>query len=128
MTDQSVQVHQQQTTETPDLASSRRASYRRVITEMQHELSPASRLYSRLIHNRFVEALSEVIGVTIARPRPLLFGSIAILVGTAGSYALASYVGYALSGLEPIISFVVGWVFGVLYECIRVMITGNRSS
>ena len=70
------------------------------MTEIQSEMSPASRTFSKVIHNPAVEKSSEVIGNTVARPNAILSGSAAAFILTAGIYLVAKHFGYSLSGTE----------------------------
>ena len=55
---------------------------------MQSELSPASRTFSKVIHNPAVEKTSEVIGSTVARPNLIIAGALG---------AIASVIVYFIS-------------------------------
>lgn len=102
-------------------------SYKRTIKEVQSELSTGSALFSKIIHNKFVEATSDAIGNTIARPNAILSGAVAAFALTLIIYTIAKTIGYALSGFETIAAFIIGWVFGIIYDYLRVMITGKKS-
>ena len=98
---------------------------KKAMTEIQSEMSPASRTFSKVIHNPAVEKSSEVIGNTVARPNAILSGSAAAFILTAGIYLVAKHFGYSLSGTETIATFVLGWVIGLIYDYIRVLIFGK---
>jgi hypothetical protein len=103
----------------------RKAAFDKTMTEIQSEMSPASRTFSKVIHNPAVEKSSEVIGNTVARPNAILSGSAAAFILTAGIYLVAKHFGYSLSGTETIATFVLGWVIGLIYDYIRVLIFGK---
>lgn len=110
----------------PASKSNREASFKRTMNDVQHELNPSSRTFSKIIHNRAIETTSEVIGSTIARPSAIAAGSFAALVLTFALYMLAKYYGYPLSGFETIGAFVAGWILGLIYDFLKMLITGRR--
>lgn len=109
------------------IKSERAASYKRTMAHVQSEMSAPSRAFSRVIHNKAVEKASDVAGATIARPNAILAGSIFAFVFTLATYLIAKHYGYQLSGFETIGSFALGWVVGLLFDYLRVMITGKHS-
>ena len=109
----------------PTSKQERKAAFDKTMTEIQSEMSPASRTFSKVIHNPAVEKSSEVIGNTVARPNAILSGSAAAFILTAGIYLVAKHFGYSLSGTETIATFVLGWVIGLIYDYIRVIIFGK---
>ncbi len=102
-------------------------SYKRTMTQVQTEMSVPSRAFSKIIHVKPVEKTSEVVGSTIARPNAILAGSFMAFVFTLVIFLIARYYGYPLSGAETIAGFIIGWSIGVLFDYVRVMVTGKRS-
>lgn len=102
-------------------------SFNRHMESVRHQLRAPERVFSAIIHNKVVEKTSEVVASTIARPNALLYGGISAFILVAIVYSLAKYFGYLLSGFETIGAFVIGWLLGILYDYLRVMITGKRS-
>lgn len=105
----------------------RAANFDKEMTSVRTHLTPTQRGFSKLIHNPTVEKTSEVIGSTIARPNAILAGGIVAFAAVLAVWLLAKHYGYVLSGFETIGAFIVGWVFGILYDFFRVMITGKKS-
>ncbi len=103
------------------------ASYKRTMKHVQAELSPGSRAFSKVIHAKVIETTSEVVGSTIARPNAVLAGAVSAFILTLGVYVLAKNIGYQLSGFETIGAFIVGWVIGITYDYLRLMITGKKT-
>lgn len=103
------------------------ASFKKTMTDVQTELTPSSRVFSKLIHAKAVEKTSEVVGSTIARPNAILAGSVMAFVLTLGVYVMAKTLGYRLSGFETIAAFIAGWVIGITYDYLRLIITGKKS-
>lgn len=103
------------------------ASYKKTMDQVQTELTPGSRAFSKVIHNKAVETTSELVGSTIARPNAVLAGAVSAFVLTLGVYVMAKTLGYQLSGFETIGAFIVGWVLGITYDYLRLIITGQKS-
>ena len=103
------------------------ANYKHTMKEVRKELPPASRAFSKFIHNKAVERVSDAVGSTVARPNAILTGSIAAFVFTLGIFLLARYYGYPLSGTETIAAFALGWMVGLLADYLRLEFTGGKS-
>ena len=104
----------------------RNNSYTKTIKQVQSELPAGSRLFSKITHNKFIEKTSDVVGSTIARPNAMLSGAVAAFILTLLTYTIAKTVGYALSGFETIAAFLIGWVIGIIYDYLRVLVTGKK--
>jgi len=101
-------------------------SFKKQIGHVQADLPIISRSFSKIIHNPFIEKTSEIAGSTIARPNALLSGSIFSFGLTLAVYWIAKDIGYALSGFETILAFIVGWTLGIVYDYIRLILTGKK--
>ncbi len=95
------------------------------MAQAQSHMSPAGRVFSKFIHLRPVEVVSDIASSTIARPNALLSGSIAAFGFVTILYFTAKYYGFSLSGFETIGAFVLGWIIGILYDYFAVMIRGR---
>lgn len=105
----------------------RASAYNAVMEEVRSHMSPASRTFSKVIHAPAVEKTSDVVGGTIARPNAILAGGVSAFLISLIVYLVARYYGYPLSGTEAIAAFGFGWVLGVVFDFLRLMITGKRS-
>lgn len=103
------------------------ASFKAHMKRVQNELPPASRTFSKVIHNKAVERVSDAVGATVARPNAILSGAIFAFVLVLAVYIVAKTLGYPLSGFETIGAFIVGWVIGIIYDYIKALITGHSS-
>lgn len=103
----------------------RKQAYNAIMTDARSQMSAPSRAFSKLIHNRAVEKTSEFVGSTVARPNAILAGSVSAFIIVLGVYLIAHFFGYPLSGAETILAFILGWIAGVIYDFLRVMITGK---
>lgn len=106
--------------------TAKNASFKRHMKDVQKELPPITRTFSKFIHNKAVEKTSEALGSTIARPNAILSGSVAAFVLTLGVYLVAKTIGYSLSGSETIVAFIIGWTLGIVYDYVRVIVTGKK--
>ena len=107
--------------------SKAKASYKKTMNEAQAHMKPAERTFSKVIHNPVVEKTSEAVGATVARPNAILAGSVTAFLFTLVLYVFAKYYGYPLKGSETIAAFILGWVVGLLFDYLRVMITGKKA-
>ncbi len=103
------------------------ASFNKHMKQVQAELPPVQRAFSKFIHSPAVEKTSEFIGSTIARPNAILAGSITAFVLVLATYLIAKTFGYPLSGFETIAAFIFGWIIGMMYDYIRLLVTGKKS-
>jgi hypothetical protein len=93
-------------------------NYAHTLTSLQHRLKPAARTFSKVIHAPIVERTSDALENTVARPSVAAgAGWTAFIVG-AIFYFTARHYGWALSGSEMILSFIVGGLLGLLIEFI----------
>lgn len=106
--------------------SEREASFTATMQEVRTHMSPASRTFSKVIHNKTVEKVSDVAGSTVARPNAILSGAILAFALTLGVYLVAKNMGYPLSGFETIGAFALGWVVGLTFDFLKVMVTGRK--
>lgn len=105
----------------------REASYKHHMKQLQSELSPSQRAFSKFIHNPVVEKTSDAVGSTIARPNAMLSGAVVAFILVLAVYVVSKFYGYTLSGFETIGAFIAGWLLGILYDFFKVMITGKKA-
>lgn len=101
-------------------------AYKKTMAAIRKDMSAPSRAFSAFIHGPFVERSSEVLGSSLARPNAVLAGSVAALILVSGVYVIARTFGYQLSGFETIGAFVIGWLLGIVFDYLKVMISGKR--
>lgn len=106
----------------------RQTSYDNTMKQIRSEMSTPARTFSKVIHSPVAEKTSDFIGATVARPNAILSGSVFALFATLGIYVTAKYYGYPLSGFETISAFILGWVVGVIYDYLQLMIRGGKNS
>lgn len=104
----------------------RDASFQQRMKGVQKEMSAPERAFSKFIHSKPVEKVSEAVGSTVARPNAILSGAVIAFIAVLAVYLTAKYFGYPLSGFETIGAFIIGWIIGLLYDFFKVMVTGKR--
>lgn len=88
----------------------------RTLSRVRRRLSKPERTLSKVVHQKTVEAVSDVTGKTIARPSGILVGSICAFIGSLIAYLVARRVGGELSPSIGIIFFAGGFVVGIVGE------------
>ena len=89
---------------------------KQALKNIRRELSPAGRIFSKAIHQPIVDAVSETAGKTIARPTGLLSGGMFSLISSIAVFGAAKYYGYEYNFFIGIISFIGGFITGLLIE------------
>lgn len=102
------------------------ASYWQTVHAMQRRLKPASRKFSKFIHNPSVEGASEIVGKTVLRPSVALGATSTALIVGAFFYLTAHRYGFVLSGSEFIVSMLVGGILGAILEFSAKTIRGKK--
>lgn len=110
----------------PISKAERNISYKATMKEIQTHMSPTERAFSKFIHNKAVDSVSEALGNTVARPNAILSGAVAAFLFSLATLLVAKHYGYRLSGFEAIGAFIAGWLIGILYDFLKVMITGKK--
>ena len=95
-------------------------NFDRSMANIRKDMKPASRAFSKVIHNKVVEKTSDVIASTVARPNLIIAGGLGTLILCSAVYLIAKQYGYVLSGFEAIGTFILGWVIGAIIEFARV--------
>lgn len=94
------------------------STYSKNLLNVQSQLNPIERLFSKIIHISILEHLLDFLTRYILGPIPIIlggiFGVLSILV-----YLIANLYGYALAGSEVICAFAAGWLFGLIFIYIR---------
>lgn len=103
-------------------------SYKEELSKVQDNLKGPSRVFSKFIHNKSIEQISEVGAKTIARPSGLLGGSIVTFIGSLAVFWMAKYNGFHYNYSVMIILFVGGFIIGSIMELIVWSFKKSRSS
>lgn len=116
------------TTKSQRLSGNRKSArnYETTMAELTRSMPFHTRLFSRLIHQKAISGASDTLGSTLTRPNALLSGGIFSFGLTLAVYVLAKNLGYGLSGFESIATFMLGWTLGLVYDFLKLMITGKH--
>ncbi len=91
-------------------------SFKKTMSHARQKLPKSERTFSKLIHNKKVEAVSEVSSKTIARPSGILGGGIFALTGSILLLYMAKHYGFEYNFIVFILFFVGGFFIGSLVE------------
>jgi hypothetical protein len=105
----------------------REESFEATMKQIRSEMGAPARTFSKVIHNKTVERVSDAVGNTLARPNAVLAGSTAATFLTLFVFLIAKQYGYRLSGFETIGTFFVGWALGLIYDYARLMFSTRQN-
>lgn len=98
-------------------------SFNKTINHVRKKLPKSSRYFSKVIHNKKIESVSEVGAKTVARPSGILGGGIASFIGSALILYLAKHYGFEYNFFSFILLFIIGFFIGssveILYKSIK---------
>ena len=91
-------------------------TYKRALVRLQKRQPTGDRILSKIIHHGAVDAASDAIGKTVARPSGLIGGGLAALIGTSILLFTARYYGFRFNYLVFFACFTFGLLAGQLVE------------
>lgn len=94
----------------------KKLAFKQTMKHTQAELKPASRVFSKVIHQPVIEKASDIAAKTVFRPSITLGAALGAFLGGTMFYGFARYYGFDLSGTEFIFSAIVGAVVGLVWE------------
>jgi Fe2+ transport system protein B len=101
-------------------------SFDKTIKHIRKKLPKNEKAFSKVIHNKKIEAASEIGAKTVARPSGILGGGIAALLGSLFLLVMAKYYGFEYNFFAFILLFVSGFFIGSAIE-ILIRSTSRRS-
>lgn len=105
----------------------KRDAYNKTIRKIHSQLAPAERSFSKLIHHRAVEPVSEIGAKTIARPSGILGGGIIALIGSSVVLFMAKHYGFEYNLSIFFILLGMGFVVGLLVELVGHLLRRNKT-
>lgn len=109
--------------EEPDAANTywnsqeyRDIAFKQFMVKVRKHLSGPEKTASKLFHQPMVEKASEIGGKTIARPSGVLAGSIFSFIVSIATFYFAKRNNYDMTYSVFIVSFIGGFIFGVVAE------------
>ena len=97
-------------------------AYKTGLKRLRSRLSPAKRGFSYFAQSRIIDDLSNFLGRTLARPIPLLSGSVVALLGTLVTVYLAKHYGYSYNYFLIVYFFIAGYLLELLVEILIILI------
>jgi uncharacterized integral membrane protein len=101
-------------------------TYNETLTSLQNRMSPASKAFSKLIHNPAVERTSAILESTIMRPSVVMGTTWTALIVGVIFYVTARVYGFKLSGSEMLLALLGGAVLGLVLEGIWMFFTRKQ--
>jgi len=93
-------------------------AYDRSMERVRSTLPKPARAFSKLIHTPAVDAVSEGVGKTMARPSGILGGGVAALIGSLILVYVTRHYGFTYNYLLFILLYIGGYCFGLVIELI----------
>lgn len=100
----------------PKTKQERDTVYKTEMKQVQAQLSPTARTFSKVIHNSAVEKVSDAAERTVMRPSALIGGATLGLILGAVVYFIARANNYLLGNLEIVALFLIGAAVGIVVE------------
>ncbi|NTW61121.1 hypothetical protein HGB24_00320 [Candidatus Saccharibacteria bacterium] len=100
-------------------------SYIKTLSLIRKQMNPTDKLMSQILHQPIIDNISGVVSKTIARPRPLLIGSIMAFLAAIVCMVLVSSTDYRPTGSEISLSFLIGWSLGIVIDYASFLIKGK---
>lgn len=108
--------------------SEKKQNYQKTMRYVRHHLNGRERLFSRVVHARSVEALTDIAAKTIFRPTPLLLAGLISAAATITIYVLARMNGYGIPGSGWLfVSFGFGYIIGLAIDMLRLVLMRRRA-
>lgn len=94
----------------------KRESYKSLLKHTQNKLPVLKRQFSKLIHQKQIETISNISGQTVARPSGLLGGGLGALAGSITLLYYSKYYGFRYNYAFFLITFLCGFLLGLFVE------------
>lgn len=83
---------------------------------VQKQLSKPERAFSKLIHQPAVEAVSDAVGATVARPSGLLAGGLMSVIFSLAIFYISRHYGYEYNFMVGLAGLAIGFLTGFIIE------------
>lgn len=91
-------------------------SFKKTMSHVRRKLPKSERAFSKVVHNKKVDAISEVSSKTIARPSGIFGGGIFAFAGSIFLLYMAKHYGFEYNFFVFILLFVGGFFIGSVLE------------
>lgn len=107
--------------------SQKKQNYQKTMRYVRTHLGKREQLFSRVVHLKSVETLTDLAAKTLFRPTPLLFGGAISVFVTGVIYLLAKTKGYGIPGSGwLLVSFGFGYLLGLMIDMLRLIIIRRK--
>jgi hypothetical protein len=98
----------------------KQVAYTRGMERIRSNLSAPERAFSKLVHNPAVDAVSNGVGRTLARPSGILAGALAALIGSTLLVYFSRHYGFTYNYLIFVLLYIGGYALGLVIEgCLK---------
>ncbi|OGL29623.1 hypothetical protein A3D14_01260 [Candidatus Saccharibacteria bacterium RIFCSPHIGHO2_02_FULL_47_12] len=101
-------------------------AFKSSLSKAQVGLSRPERVFSKVVHLPIVDRVSEIGAKTVARPTSLLTAGFIALLGSSMFLFMAHRYGFRYNLLLFFALFVSGYLLGLIFEALRVLVRGPR--
>lgn len=101
-------------------------AFKQRMREVQRKESPATRTFSKVIHQPVVEEVSNIAESTIARPSGLLVGGIVSVISSLVILYISRHYGYEYNFMVSLVGFAGGFVLGLILEAVWRLLKPRR--
>lgn len=102
----------------PHTKTEREQVFKTEMKQVQAQMKPAARTFSKVIHNKAVEKVSDGAQKTLFRPSALIGGAVLGLVLGLFVYLVALAYHYTIGSFEILVIFIAGGIVGVVVELV----------
>lgn len=103
-------------------------AYKRTLRKVQSNLPVPARVFSKVVHQPVIDAISSVAGKTIARPSAFLGGSFFALLGSAVLLYMTKNYGFTYNYAVIFMLFVGGFAVGLVLELLLRVVLRRKAS
>lgn len=93
-------------------------AFARAMTRARKKLPAPSRVFSKVVHQPTIDAASEFVGKTVARPSGMLGGAVVAFLGSSILLWVTRHYGYEYNYFAVILLFGIGLAIGLSVELI----------
>lgn len=93
-------------------------AYQRTLSRTRRQMSAPSRTFSKIVHQPAVEAVSDTMATTVARPSGILAGGITAFIGSSLFLWISRHYGYEYNFLLFSLLFIGGFFIGLIIELV----------
>lgn len=91
-------------------------AFTKTLKKAQDHLAPPERVFSRVMHQPVVHAVSQVASQTVGRPSGIFGGALFALLGSAFLVYVTKHYGFVYNYTAFILLFIGGFIIGLLLE------------